>query len=80
MRALALTPLRGRTRASLRAPPRAVGRRWLAAVPLIGLVCVVSAYFEAKKQLAQEPPPFKELPGGRVMLPDGSIVHQKQPP
>ena len=63
-----------------RVSSRAAGRRWLAAVPLVGVVCVISAYFEAKKELAKEPPPFKELPGGRIMLPDGSIVNRKQPP
>lgn len=49
-------------------------RRFLIVFPLVLVVCVASAYYDAKKELEKEPPPFKELPGGRIMLQDGSIV------
>ena len=50
-------------------------------VPILGVVCFATAYMDAQKELRKEPPAFKELPGGRVMLQDGSIVHaQSQPP
>jgi len=48
--------------------------RMLLVLPIGMVACVAMAYFDAQKELAKESPPFKELPGGRIMLKDGSIV------
>lgn len=48
--------------------------RMLLVLPIGMVACVTMAYFDAQKELAKESPPWKELPGGRLMLKDGSIV------
>ena len=48
--------------------------RWLLALPLVGGVCVIMAYFDAKAELSKEPPEATALPGGRVLRADGSIA------
>ena len=54
--------------------------RVLIVFPLVLGVCVVTAWFDAQKELAKEPPKYKELPGGRIMLQDGSIVSPPKSP
>ena len=51
-----------------------VRRRWLLVMPLLFGVCVVTAWFDAQRELQKQPPAYKELPGGRAILKDGSIV------
>ena len=51
--------------------------RYLLPLPLVFAALVGLAWFDAKKELAKETP-SKPLPGGRVMLKDGSIVTPKK--
>ena len=51
-------------------------RRFLMVLPILGVACFGLAYNDAMKELDQEAVATKELPAGKTMLRDGSIVRR----